>query len=122
MSKCKECSYYSLYKMVISGRPYNYSGDIPCTKCKHFKTTNDEFVSASKEIDRNVWNGTDWKQINLELDDKIIKERLNKYINWDEGILNCPQCHGTGLVPRMGGGKPFPCECSINKYKFNLRC
>lgn len=112
MNKCKECSYYSLYKMVASGRPWQYYGDIPCDRCKHFKTTNDEFVPASKEIDKNVWNEIDLNSIV----NKSIDEFRKKYLNIDGEGSNCPQCHGTGLVPRMGG-KPLPCECSAYKYK-----
>lgn len=38
---CQTCGHYELYKMITSGRPYGYSGDIPCLRCCRFRF-NDE--------------------------------------------------------------------------------
>lgn len=44
MEKCKECSHYGLYQMIISGKPYGYTGDIPCLRCSRFSMTEDNFT------------------------------------------------------------------------------
>ena len=42
---CKDCVHYGLLKMITSGDPFYYSGDIPCKRCSRFKLqTNDEFI------------------------------------------------------------------------------
>ncbi len=33
---CKTCGHYELLKMITSGKPYGYSGDIPCFRCKYY--------------------------------------------------------------------------------------
>jgi len=43
---CKSCVNYGLYQMVTAG-PYGYSGDIPCLRCSHFSTTEDNYVAAT---------------------------------------------------------------------------
>ena len=40
--KCKECRHYCFY-LMITGGPYGYSGDIPCTRCSRFSTVEDNF-------------------------------------------------------------------------------
>lgn len=35
---CKTCGHYELMKMITSGKPYGYSGEIPCIGCKYFST------------------------------------------------------------------------------------
>jgi len=47
--KCNECISYELFKIISSGKPYWYTGDIPCLRCKHFyQKTNDEFKPVRK--------------------------------------------------------------------------
>ncbi|NOR27512.1 MAG: hypothetical protein GQ540_03170 [Lutibacter sp.] len=53
--KCNKCTYNSLKQMIMGGKPFQYSGDIPCQRCKHLLIENDEFVPASLEIDKNLW-------------------------------------------------------------------
>ena len=43
---CKHCGHYELYKMVTSGKPFGYSGDIPCTHCSRFSFIRDEYTPA----------------------------------------------------------------------------
>ena len=40
---CKTCGHYELYKMINSGKPFGYSGDIPCIRCVH-NGKNDEYT------------------------------------------------------------------------------
>lgn len=54
--KCKQCSYYGLYQMITSNKPYGYSGDIPCTRCSELRKENSEFVPASQEITKQAWD------------------------------------------------------------------
>jgi len=41
---CKNCGSYQLYLMVTSGKPYCYSGQIPCLNCLRFSWTQDNFT------------------------------------------------------------------------------
>lgn len=34
---CTTCGHYELKKMITSGNPYGYSGDIPCLRCERFE-------------------------------------------------------------------------------------
>jgi hypothetical protein len=43
---CRTCGHYELYKMITSGRPYGYSGDIPCLRCNRFRVSNDEHTAS----------------------------------------------------------------------------
>lgn len=38
---CSTCGHYSLKIMITSGKPYGYSGDIPCLRCKRFAEAED---------------------------------------------------------------------------------
>ena len=42
---CSNCVHYGIYKMITSGKPYGYAGDIPCIRCSEYKM-NSEFVSV----------------------------------------------------------------------------
>ena len=46
---CKTCASYGLYKMVTSGNPYGYSGDIPCLHCCHFRVLNDQYTQITEK-------------------------------------------------------------------------
>jgi len=48
MKTCATCQYYELYQMVTSGRPYSYSGDIPCMRCERLQHQKDEYVENTK--------------------------------------------------------------------------
>ena len=39
---CKTCGHYELYKMITSGQPFGYTGDIPCRRCERYVKLNDE--------------------------------------------------------------------------------
>lgn len=43
-SVCSQCGSYQLYLMVTSGKPYCYSGNIPCLTCKRFSYLKDNFT------------------------------------------------------------------------------
>jgi hypothetical protein len=43
---CTSCGSYGLYKMVTSGKPFGYNGDIPCLRCRRFSFTSDQFTPA----------------------------------------------------------------------------
>lgn len=50
---CKNCGHYDLLKMITSGEPFGYSGDIPCRRCARFRRQeNDEFVP--KNADKGI--------------------------------------------------------------------
>lgn len=57
MTLCSQCKYWSLFQTVSSRKPYSYSGDIPCLRCKHFLDERDEFVpKEDKRVDSaNKW-------------------------------------------------------------------
>lgn len=38
---CKSCGHYELKKMISSGKPYGYSGDIACLRCSRFSQMED---------------------------------------------------------------------------------
>lgn len=38
---CDTCGHYYLKKMVTSGKPYGYSGDIACFRCVRFNMPQD---------------------------------------------------------------------------------
>lgn len=40
---CKNCTHYHFYQMITGG-PYGYSGDIPCTRCSRFASLQDNYV------------------------------------------------------------------------------
>ena len=45
---CKTCGHYELYKMITSGKPYSYSGDVPCLRCTRFNDgKQDEHTKAN---------------------------------------------------------------------------
>ena len=46
------CGSYELYKMIVSGKTYCYSGDIPCLRCSRFSYLKDNFnsIGASENI------------------------------------------------------------------------
>lgn len=46
---CEQCVNYGFYEMVTSGKPYGYSGTIPCFTCKRYQTYSDKFVPKSEE-------------------------------------------------------------------------
>ena len=46
---CKTCGHYMLYKMINSGKPFCYSGDIPCQRCSRFAALNDEHALAQRQ-------------------------------------------------------------------------
>ena len=41
---CKTCVNYGLFEMVTSGKPFGYSGNIPCMRCTRYRRDNDEYV------------------------------------------------------------------------------
>lgn len=46
--KCNNCKYYGLYRMVSSGRPYQFFGDIPCLNCSRFNPYSDKFEEVTE--------------------------------------------------------------------------
>ena len=38
---CQTCGHYSLYQMITSGKPYGYSGEIPCLRCSRYSPVED---------------------------------------------------------------------------------
>jgi len=54
--KCPQCSYYGLYKMIKSNKPFQYYGDIPCIRCCELPKEKSEFVPAAQEISKQVWD------------------------------------------------------------------
>lgn len=40
-TSCTNCGHYQLKLMVTSGKPYGYSGDIPCLRCSRFSQLED---------------------------------------------------------------------------------
>lgn len=46
---CKNCGNYELRKMVESGKPYGYAGDVPCFRCKRYKELQDLHTCPEKE-------------------------------------------------------------------------
>lgn len=46
---CEMCVNFGFYEMVRSGKPYGYSGIIPCFTCKRYCNLSDKFVSKDKD-------------------------------------------------------------------------
>lgn len=46
---CKECGSYELKKMVNSGKPFGYSGEIPCLNCKRYEEKEDNYTPKTPE-------------------------------------------------------------------------
>jgi len=57
--KCENCGHYQLYKMLVSGEPYGYSGDIPCLRCIRFETRKDEHTLSRVVNFRHRLEGCD---------------------------------------------------------------
>lgn len=45
---CKTCIHYGLYQMITSGKPYGYSGTIPCQNCSRFSWEQDNYTPMSQ--------------------------------------------------------------------------
>jgi hypothetical protein len=43
---CKSCGHYELKKMVTSGQPYGYSGEIPCFTCSQYASLENKHTSV----------------------------------------------------------------------------
>jgi len=48
ISPCKTCASYGLYKMITSGKPFGYAGEIPCNTCHHFSFKQDNYTPISE--------------------------------------------------------------------------
>ena len=53
--KCETCIHYSLYQMIYSGRPYSYSGEIPCLACMYqfdvyLKDNYEESIQSQQDV------------------------------------------------------------------------
>ena len=46
-SNCETCGHYQLKLMVTSGKPYGYSGDIPCFRCSRYSQLSDCHTNKS---------------------------------------------------------------------------
>lgn len=44
---CKTCTHYGLYKMITSGQPFGYVGEIPCTTCSRYSSMQDNYEPSS---------------------------------------------------------------------------
>ena len=51
---CSNCVHYGIYKMITSGKPYGYAGDIPCIRCSEYKM-NSEFVSVIDTYSEEIY-------------------------------------------------------------------
>jgi superfamily II helicase len=59
---CRTCGHYELYKMITSGRPYGYSGDIPCLRCNRFRVSNDEHTASDMSQNASaIWWRSGWR-------------------------------------------------------------
>ena len=47
---CSTCGSYELYKMVVSGKPYHYAGDISCLTCSRFSYKQDNHTLAPQQF------------------------------------------------------------------------
>jgi len=45
---CKSCTHYHFFEMITSGRPYGYSGKIPCHTCSRYAYFSDQYAPAGK--------------------------------------------------------------------------
>jgi len=56
MSKCTECANYGLMKMVTSGQPFQYYGDIPCQRCSELTKEHIEFTPKTSQEKEVCWS------------------------------------------------------------------
>ena len=50
---CKTCGHYEIKKMVTSGKPLGYSGDIPCFRCTRYNDgKTDEHTNSTHLLEK----------------------------------------------------------------------
>lgn len=51
---CEMCVNYGFYEMVTSGKPFGYSGTIPCFTCERYCNLNDKFVLKEERGNKDM--------------------------------------------------------------------
>ena len=79
---CKTCQNYNLYLMIVSKRPYQFCGDIPCLRCSRFTDKQDEYRPA---CDTSA-SGTSWPCYRTK--EQLNREEKSDLPKSDKAILD----------------------------------
>ena len=77
---CKQCKHYHIYQMITNGRPYGYTGYIPCENCSRFSKREDNF----EPVQVQQKDSTD--------DEKLLCGHSKKYIVYGSYGIYCGVC------------------------------
>jgi hypothetical protein len=103
---CENCTHYDLYKILKSGKPFGYAGNIPCLVCSEYNEPHSEFIPKHNpnepyaEIDqlkadkrellealKEVIAATEWEDPYNETDTNK-EERINEMLTIVKAAIN----------------------------------